>query len=46
MPYDHKGMSKTVNPELGLKYEGISVKFHEQQLGAVVRIEDRLVLEW
>ncbi len=42
LPYDRKGMSKTINPELGLKHEGISVKFHEQQLGAVVRIEDRL----
>lgn len=45
LPYDRKGMGKTINPELGLKYEGISVKFHEQQLGAVVRIEDRMALE-
>jgi len=26
-------------PELGFKHAGMSVKFHEQQLGAVVRIE-------
>lgn len=28
--------------ELGLKHVGISVKFHEQPLGAVARIERRL----
>lgn len=39
IPFDHKGMTKAINPELGLKHEGISVKFHELQLGAVVRIE-------
>lgn len=44
LPFDHKGMGKTINPELGLKHEGISVKFHEQPLGAVVRIEQRLGL--
>ncbi len=42
LPFDHKGMGKTINPELGLKHAGISVKFHEQPLGAVVRIENRL----
>jgi predicted metalloenzyme YecM len=42
LPFDHAGMSKTINPELGLKHAGISVKFHEQPLGAVVRIEKRL----
>jgi hypothetical protein len=42
LPFSHGGMSKTINPEAGLKAEGISVKFHEQQLGAVVRIEQRL----
>lgn len=44
LPFDHKGMGKTINPELGLKHAGISVKFHEQPLGAVVRIEKRLGL--
>jgi predicted metalloenzyme YecM len=42
LPFDHKGMNKEINPELGLKHNGISVKFHEQSLGAVVRIENRL----
>lgn len=42
LPFNHAGMSKTINPELGLKHAGISVKFHEQPLGAVVRIENRL----
>jgi len=36
------GMGKSINPELGLKQGGLSVKFHEQQLGAVVRIERQL----
>jgi predicted metalloenzyme YecM len=39
------GMSKQINPEAGLKAEGTSVKFHEQQLGAVVRIEQQLSRE-
>lgn len=42
LDFDDKGMSKAINPELGLKTAGMSVKFHEQQLGAVVRIEERL----
>lgn len=42
LPFDDKGLVKTINPELALKYSGISVKFHEQQLGAVVRIEQGL----
>lgn len=42
LPFSHGGMGKTINPEAGLKAEGISVKFHEQQLGAVVHIENRL----
>ena len=44
LPFNDKGMDKTINPELGLKHAGISVKFHEQPLGAVVRIEQRLKL--
>jgi len=42
LPFTYKGMGKTINPEAGLKTDGISVKFHEQQLGAVVRIEKQL----
>lgn len=42
LPFSRSGLSKAINPEAGLKAEGISVKFHEQQLGAVVRIENRL----
>ncbi len=44
LPFNHAGMEKKINPELGLKHQGISVKFHEQPLGAVVRIEHRLGL--
>lgn len=40
--FSTKGMNKLINPEAGVKAEGISVKFHEQQLGAVVRIENSL----
>jgi predicted metalloenzyme YecM len=39
------GMNKIINPEAGLKADGISVKFHEQQLGAVVRIEKAFAAE-
>jgi predicted metalloenzyme YecM len=42
LPFSYKGIGKSINPEAGLKAEGISVKFHEQQLGAVVRIEKQL----
>jgi uncharacterized protein len=42
LAFDTKGMSKDINPELGLKTDMLSVKFHEQPLGAVVRIEQRL----
>lgn len=36
------GMSQSINPELGLKLDDFSIKFHEQPLGAVVRIEKQL----
>jgi predicted metalloenzyme YecM len=42
LTFSYKGMNKQINPEAGLKTAGISVKFHEQQLGAVVRIEKAL----
>lgn len=37
--FSAKGMNKPVNPELGLKAAGISVKFHRLPLGEVVRLE-------
>lgn len=42
LAFTSAGMGKSINPELGLKQGGLSVKFHEQQLGAVVRIEHHL----
>lgn len=42
LKFDTKGLGKDINPELGLKTDLLSVKFHEQPLGAVVRIEQRL----
>jgi uncharacterized protein len=42
LAFDRRGMGKLINPELGLKTDVMSVKFHEQPLGAVVRIEQRL----
>lgn len=42
LPFDEKGMKKDINPELGLKRDGLSVKFHELQLGAVCRIEQAI----
>lgn len=44
LSFNDKGMGKKINPELGLKTDAFSVKFHEQPLGAVVRIEQRLNL--
>lgn len=43
LPFSTKGIDKLLNPEAGLKAAGISVKFHEQPLGAVVRIENRML---
>ena len=42
LDFDRGGMGKDINPELGLRDGDLSVKFHEQPLGAVVRIEHRL----
>lgn len=36
------GMNKLINPEAGVKGGTAAVKFHELQLGAVVRIEKQL----
>ena len=43
LPFLNKGMDKLINPEASLKTNGMSVKFHEQPLGAVARIEKRLL---
>lgn len=40
--FSHKAMTKELNPELGLKAAGISVKFHKLPLGEVVRLEDMI----
>lgn len=42
LAFDTKGLQKDTNPELSLKLDGVAMKFHEQSLGAVVRIEQRL----
>lgn len=46
LPFSGEGMNKLINPELGLKVGlrmgMLVVKFHEQPLGAVARIERRL----
>ncbi len=42
LPFTYGGIGKSINPEARLKTQGLSVKFHEQQLGAVVRIEKQL----
>ena len=39
LPFERAGMSKDLNPELGLKVVGMSVKFHGIPLGEVVRVE-------
>jgi predicted metalloenzyme YecM len=40
LPFETK--DKDINPELGLKADLLSVKFHDQQLSAVVRMEQIL----
>jgi predicted metalloenzyme YecM len=42
LPFSLGSMGKLINPEAELKTDTISVKFHEQPLGAVARIEKRL----
>ena len=37
--FDKKGFSKKLNRDLRRKYEGMSVKFHEQSLEEVIRME-------
>lgn len=42
LSFTREGMGKLINPEASLKTDRLSVKFHEQPLGAVARIEKRL----
>ncbi len=42
LDFGTNGMTKEINPELGLKTAQMSVKFNEQPLGGVVRLEKRL----
>ncbi len=42
LKFETKALDKPINPELALKIGAVSVKFHEQSIGAVVRIEQRL----
>ena len=40
--FDKKALTRPLNPELGLKAFGMSVKFHELSIGAVIGLEERL----
>lgn len=42
LPFITKALDRTLNPELGLKTDTAAIKFHEQPIGAVIRIEQRL----
>lgn len=42
LPFITKALDRILNPELGLKTDTAAIKFHEQPIGAVVRIEQRL----
>ena len=35
--FDTKALSKAINPDIGIDYDGVRVKFHEQSLEYVVR---------
>lgn len=39
LEFDKKGFSKKLNRDLRRKYDGVSVKFHEQSLEEVIRAE-------
>ncbi len=39
--YKTNGMNKEINPELGVKFEGFSVKFHHQSLEYVVTVLEK-----
>ena len=40
LPFDRRGCSKPVNPEVRLKYDGFCAKFHEFDLEYVIRYLD------
>ena len=42
LPFDTKAMDRIINPELGLKTDRAAMKFHNLQIGEVVRIEAAL----
>ncbi len=45
LPFKRDAMNRTVNPELKFREHGISVKFHQLNIGAVIRIEEALAKE-
>lgn len=42
LPFIRDAMHRVVNPELKYRDRGISVKFHQLNVGAVIKIEERL----
>lgn len=42
LPWITKALTKKINPELAIKTNTVSIKFHEQSLGSVVNLEKRL----
>jgi len=42
LPFIRDAMSRVINPELKYRENGISVKFHQLNIGAVIKIEDAL----
>jgi uncharacterized protein len=42
LPFESPSIPKKINPELSIKGKPVTLKFHELQLGAVVRIEELL----
>lgn len=44
LTFETKALTKKINPEIGLKLGTVSVKFHEQPLGSIVRLEQSLGL--
>jgi predicted metalloenzyme YecM len=42
LPFIRDAMSRDINPELKYREHGISVKFHQLNIGAVIKIEEQL----
>ncbi len=42
MPFDLKSVDRDINPEVGLKLDGCSVRFHLMSLAAVIYLEQKL----